>query len=383
MNLVFRARSEHDAAPRSRALCDQLELRRTNEREEGRREPRDCGPGEAGRGGRRSRPLCRFKANASRHAAMSYGYMAEEEKRLRARIEQLEEEARVRAEIDRGLAEMEETDTREDQKLGKAASGWTLGDDLRFKRQRLARIEKARAELEARVRAQAEAKVAGKTAKTAESVPEATAVKDNAQYNYTDPESRIMRNSEKAFIQGYNGQAAVDAESMIVVAADVTTSSSDNGALEGIVAQACANLGEAPTGVLADAGYCSDANVAALEAQGIDALIPPGRIPHAEWREQAAAEGAPAPDATRREAMRHKLGTAEGRRRYKRRQETVEPTFGNLKEIQGQRQELLRGTAKVRSMWRFQCAVYNLKKLLKAGVSNNGPMGRVASPMMA
>lgn len=81
--------------------------------------------------------------------------------------------------------------------------------------------------------------------------------------------------------------------------------------------------------------------------------------------------------------MRHKLRTRDARRRYRKRQQTVEPTFGHLKEVQGQRQELLRGLSKVRSMWRFQCAVYNLLKLVRAGVSAVGPMRGSRTPVMA
>jgi transposase len=316
----------------------------------------------------------KYKAHASKHAAMSYAYMEEEEKRLRAAIE-------------RGLEEMEQTDRREDAEYGKDGSGWTLEDDLKFKSRRLERIQKAKAELEARARAEAEAKADearanGKEVKAVD--PDKVVVNPKAQYNFTDPESRIMPASDKkAFIQGYNGQAAVDAESMLVVAADVTIQTTDYAALEPLVDQASANLGETPPAVLADAGYFSKENVAMLQAKGIAAFIPPERIPHSEWRAQPPA-AAPVPeDADAREAMRHRLRTPEGRRRYKRRQETVEPTFGHLKEVQGQRQELLRGFAKARSMWRFQCAVYNLKKLVWAGLSANGPLGRQIAPASA
>lgn len=319
----------------------------------------------------------KFKANASKHAAMSYGFMEEEEKRLRAAI-------------DRGMAELEANDRADDHDRDPDASDWTLEDDLKFKEKRLERIKKAKAELEARARAKAEveeaerkalAEVQGKPFEPKDLSEVKPAAKD--QYNFTDPESRILFNSEKTYIQGYNGQAAVDAESMMVVAADVTTQSNDYGALEPMVAQTCENLGEAPTGVLADAGYFSAENLAMLEKRELEALIPPNRIPHAEWREQPVAEGGPPEDADLREAMRHKLRTRDARRRYKKRQQTVEPTFGHLKEVQGQRQELLRWLSKVRSMWRFQCAVYNLMKLVRAGVSADGPMRGRRTPMMA
>jgi transposase len=304
----------------------------------------------------------KFQANASKHSAMSHGYMEEEKKRL--------EEAVAKA-----LAEMEAADQR-DEREGDSARADALAADVKFKQARLAKIREAMAALEQRAKESAEAKEAKRKA-VAEREGKAFVPKDlsqvsvdeKAQYNFTDPQSRILRGKNDDYIQGYNGQVAVDAESMIAVAAELTIDSTDYGALVPVVDQAANNLGEKVPGVLADAGYFSAENVGAMEERGIDALIPPRRISHTEWRDQPLAEGAPPDDADAKDAMRHRIRTPEGRARYKRRQETVEPAFGNLKEVQGQRQELLRGYAKSRSMWRFQWAVFNLKKLVKAGVS--------------
>lgn len=311
----------------------------------------------------------KFKASASKHAAMSYGYMESEEKRLRAAIE-------------RALAEMEAADQR-DESEGESDKEDALAADVKFKAARLAKIEQAMAVLAERAKAKAEADEAQRQAK-AEREGKALVPKDlskvvvdpKAQYNFTDPQSRILHTGDDGYIQGYNGQVAVDAVSMIAVSAELTTDSTDYSGLVPVVDQAAENLGQMPPGVLADAGYFSVANVASLQQRGIDALIPPQRIPHAEWRAQATAEGEPPDAASVKDAMKHRLRTSQGRARYKRRQETVEPAFGHLKEVQGQRQELLRGYAKTRSMWRFQWAVFNLKKLVLAGVSAGDRMTR-------
>ena len=311
----------------------------------------------------------KFQANASKHSAMSYGYMEEESRRL--------EEAVAHA-----LAEMEAADRRDE---GDSARADTLAEDVKFKGARLAKIRQAMAVLEQRAKEKAQANEAKRQAETEREgktfVPKdlsSVEVEEKAQYNFTDPESRILRGKNDDYIQGYNGQVAVDAQSMIAVAAELTIDSTDYSGLVPVVDQAAANLGEMVPGVLADAGYFSNENVDAMERRGVDALIPPKRISHAQWREQPTAEGEPPADATAKDAMTHRIRTPQGRARYKRRQETVEPAFGNLKEVQCQRQELLRGYAKSRSMWRFQWAVFNLKKLAKAGVSATARMRRLA-----
>ncbi len=302
---------------------------------------------------------------------MSYAYMEEEEKRLHDEIESV-------------LSDMESTDRVEDDRYGPQKPGWTLTDELALKTKRLERIEQAKAELEARARARAEAeelerqaKAAAKGKTVAPKDPAQAVVDPKAQYNFTDPESRILHSRNEGFIQGFNGQAAVDADSMLIVAADVTTQSTDYGQLVGMIEQATENIGAAPAGVLGDAGYFSAENIAAMEEKGVEALIPPNRIPHRQWREETGEPEDLPDDAGVRAKMREKMRGKEIRARYKRRQETVEPTFGYLKEVQGQRQELLRGEAKARSMWRFQCAVYNFMKLVRAGVCPQVAMGTV------
>jgi len=306
----------------------------------------------------------KIKANASRHSAMSYGRMTAEELKLHA-------------EVERYLSAAEAEDRDEDRRYGKKGRGWTLEAKLADRRARLAKIAEAKAALEAeakeraakeqeerRVQAQAQGREFHPQVDPQTAKPRA---KD--QRNFTDPESRIMLNSEKAFIQGFNAQAAVDVNSMLVVAADLSAQAADSPHLLRMVDQATATVGVRPSGVLADAGYYSQENLEGLRERGIEGFIPPQRVTHTQWREMKPARGRIPKRATERERMARKLRTKRGRLRYDRRKETVEPVFGYIKQVQGFRQLLLRGLAKARSMWRFECAVYNVMKMVRAGVS--------------
>jgi transposase len=306
----------------------------------------------------------KVKANASRHHAMSYGRMTAEELRLHA-------------EVERYLREAEAEDREEDRRYGKRGRGWTLDKKLADRKARLAKIAEAKAALEAEARARA-AKEQEERRAQAEAEgrefhpqmdPQEAKPRAKDQRNFTDPESRIMVNSEKAFIQGFNAQAAVDVGSMIVVAADLSAQAADGPHLLDLVDQATAAVGLRPGGVLADAGYYSQENVKGLRQRGIEGFIPPQRVTHTQWREMKAVRGRIRKTATERERMARKLRTKRGRLRYDRRKETVEPVFGYIKQVQGFRQLLLRGQAKARSMWRFECAVYNLMKMVRAGMS--------------
>lgn len=189
------------------------------------------------------------------------------------------------------------------------------------------------------------------------------------QRNFTDPDSRIMLGSDKAFIQGYNAQAAVDAETQIIVAADLGNQANDSTYLAGQVGQVVRNTGRRPKEVSADAGYYSGDNVGFLEEKEIQAFIPPEKVKHSEWRTRQPIRGRIPKNATRKYLMRRKLRTKEGRARYKLRQQSVEPVFGFIKQELGLRQFLVRGLEKVQSMWRFTCAAHNLWKMYRAGVS--------------
>ncbi len=190
--------------------------------------------------------------------------------------------------------------------------------------------------------------------------------KDKDQINFTDPDSRIMLNSDKAFIQGYNSQAAVDAETHIILAAELTSQAVDSPHLGDMVRQVERNTGRRPRELSADAGYYWDANLKAIEDSGIEAFIPPDRVRHTEWRRMKSPRGRLPRDASPRYLMRRKLRTKRGRARYQLRQTSVEPVFGSIKQAMGFRQLLLRGQDKARSMWRLQCAAFNLMKLYRA-----------------
>jgi IS5 family transposase len=177
-----------------------------------------------------------------------------------------------------------------------------------------------------------------------------------------------MRNSDKAFIQAYNAQAAVDSEHQIIVAADASNQAADSPHLLAITEQVEKNTGRQLREVSADAGYFSEDNMKALMERGIEVLIPPKRIRHSEWREMKSPRGRPPRSLDLRGRMWRKLHTKRARQRYKLRQQTVEPVFGQIKWNRGLQQWLLRGLAATRASWRFECAVHNLLKMRTAGV---------------
>jgi hypothetical protein len=189
--------------------------------------------------------------------------------------------------------------------------------------------------------------------------------KDKDQINFTDPDSRIMKNSDKAFIQGYNAQIAVDAETHIIVAADLTNQAADSPHLGAMVEQILARTGRRPKELSADAGYCSDTNLELVDACGKPSSRPE-KVKRSEWRAQKAPRGCIPKSATPKDRMRRKLRTKRGRARYKLRQTSAEPVFGHIKEPMGFRRVPLRGKAKARSMWLFQCAAHNVLKLYRA-----------------
>ena len=238
----------------------------------------------------------KIKANASKHKAMSYERMAE-----RA--------AELEAEVAKWLSAAEAADAEEDKAFGRDKSGEEMPDWVADKK-RAERIRAAKAELEAEAKAaaaaeakaQAEAearrqaegrKKSGKPAATPSEEPD-----PKAQKNFTDPESRIMKTKD-GFIQGYNAQAAVDATAQVIVAHGLDARQSDQHQLTPIVDAVETNLGRKPTQLSADAGYCSNANLAAMEQREIDAYIAPGRAKHA-----AEGEGGGARVAAMREKTR-------------------------------------------------------------------------------
>ena len=299
----------------------------------------------------------KIKANASKHKAMSYHRMKKRE-------------AELKAEVDRWLAAAEAADAEEDRAFGKDKRGDELPDWVADKEKRLAKIREAKAALEAEAKAAAEAearrraeaeakrkaegrKKNGKTPRPPSGKPDA-----KAQRNFTDPESRILKTKD-GYIQGYNAQAAVDGEAQVIVAHGLTPSTSDQDQLVALVDGIETNLGHKPAEASADAGYCSEANLAALEARGIRAYIATGRA-----KRPADAKRRLGGELT--QAMRRKLKRAGWRSRYRFRKQIVEPVFGQIKQARGFRQFLLRGAAKVRAEWAIICTAHNLLKLARA-----------------
>ena len=288
----------------------------------------------------------KVKANASKHKAMSYGRMLKEEKRLRREIRDL-------------IRQAGETDAAEDAKYGTDRRGDELPDELRRRETRLKKIEAARRRLEQRQREQDEA--AGRTRDDRDKPgKQGRPYKrpfgrppEKAQENFTDSESRIMKNS-KGFEQCYNAQLATDAERHLIVAADVTAQAADGHHLEPMLDAVRKNTGQQPKRVLADAGYRSEENFVYLEQCGIDGYVALGR-----------GESRPAsyPNHPATERMARRLKTRRGQRHYRKRKSIAEAPFGWIKSVLGFRQFSLRGREKVQGEWNLVCLAVNLRRL--------------------
>ncbi len=303
----------------------------------------------------------KIKANASKHKAMSYERM---EKRA----------AELEAEVAKWLSAAEAADTEEDKLHGRDKTGDEMPDWIADKKRRAERIRQAKAELEAEAKAAAEAKLkAAAEAQEAEgrrksgrkAAPPSTEPDTKAQKNFTDPESRIMK-SKDGFLQAYNAQAAVDGEAQIIVAQDVTQSAVDCGQLVPMTDAIETNLGRKPEQLSADAGYCSEANLEALESRNIDAYVATGRARDAVAGTATTATPEPAGAPTRVEAMRSKIKAGGHASPYRLRKQLPEPVFGQIKQARGFRQFLLRGIERVRAEWAIVCTVHNLLKLAAA-----------------
>ena len=210
--------------------------------------------------------------------------------------------------------------------------------------------------------AQAQAETAEAEGRNHPGVPD-----DQAQRNFTGPESRIMPGpGGKDFLQAYNCQAVVDHEHQVIVAARATNVASDKQQAVVMIGEAMANTGTVPKEVSADAGYYSATAVAGLQALGTDPFVAPEKTRHGT-RPPPAPRGRIPKDLGPRERMRRKLQTKRGRRRYALRMGTVEPVFGQIKQGRGFRQFLLRGLEKVQGEWSLICTGHNLLKLFRFG----------------
>ena len=287
----------------------------------------------------------KIKANASKHKAMSYKRMQEEEKRLEAEVAEL-------------LKRAETVDEEEDRRYGKDKKGDELPKELAFRESRLKKIKEAKAALEAEARLAAE--------KEPGEGEEEVMPPDKAQRNFTDPDSHIMpAPGGKHFIQAYNAQAAVDSANQVIVAAEVTNKPTDRGQSEPMMEVVKINTGQLPRQMSADAGYFSGDAVKNLTSLGIDVYMPPNRIGH-RFTLPPAPRGRIPKCLSTADRMRRKLRTKKGKERYGLRKELPEPVFGQIKQVRGFDQFLLRGSDKVSSEWKFICTGHNMLKLFKA-----------------
>jgi transposase len=312
----------------------------------------------------------KVKANASKHRAMSYDRMNETEKRLVAEVTEL-------------LAQAEATDAQENAQYGKGKRGDELPEELARREGRLARIRAAKAALEqeAKEKAQQQAALAKakndarerKEQETGKKLgghpaeqpdPEQAKPEPKAQRNFTDPDSRIMRDgATKSFEQCYNAQAAVDGTAQVIVAAALTQQTNDKQQLVPMMQQTIDNTGRAPQAASADAGYFSAAAISDPSLAGINILVPPDRQKHADAAEQSELRSHADSAAC---DMREKLQAPANHQLYAQRKAVVEPVFGQIKEARGIRRFLLRGLDKANAEWSLICLTHNLLKLFRA-----------------
>jgi transposase len=279
----------------------------------------------------------KIKASASKHKSKSYERITKEEQDLR-------ETAR------RIVREAEEIDAEEDRLYGPENNPYVnpLPEDWE---ERLKKLREARKALEARER------------KKGKAVPEA-----KVQYNFTDPDSRIVQESgnKGGYVQGYNAQIAVDAKSQVIVMAAITQENPDNQHLLPMVEELQRELGELPAKLLFDAGYFNEAQIRAAEARGTSVYCPPD-----PWRVTESSpcpRGRPPLGERFTQFMRRKVRSRRGRAEYRWRKISVEPVFGQIKQGRGLRQFLLRGKEKVGAEWKLWGLTHNLRKIHSARV---------------
>ena len=290
----------------------------------------------------------KVRANASRRKAMSYGRMRERERQLREEIDELLKQAR-------------REDREEDERYGEDRRGDELPEELRRREDRLAAIEAAKQRLEAAQREADEERgrkpgqernpKARRPYKRAYGEPE-----EKAQSNFTDPESQIMKTSTEGFQQCYNAQVAVDGEQQIIVATEVTAQASDQGQMMELLEEVEETFQERPKQVLADAGYCNEADLQALEERGVDGYVALGR--EGKWTVEIDPSKYPA-----KSRMRTKLAGLAGQAEYARRKWIAEAPHGWIKERLGFRRFSLRGLRSVQGEWDLVCLALNIKRM--------------------
>jgi transposase len=304
----------------------------------------------------------KIHADASKSKAVSYKHLLALEAHLRAEVEQL-------------FVLSEHLDQ------GDLPDGLVLNDEIAIRQARLARLAEAKAVLQARAqertaleqaeyegKMQARAEKARQTGRTPRGRPPKAPTpgpRDKDQYNFTDPESRIMKHrSTEGFEQDYNAQLAVDQESLLIVGESLSNHPTDQHEAEPTLDTIPPEIGPPDAGAM-DNGYFSEANIAACERRGIDPYIATGRdAHHLSWQERfAALPDPPGADASPTVKMAYKLKTAIGKAIYRLRKCTVEPVIGIIKEVMGFRQFSLRGEHAAGGEWCLVCLAFNLKRL--------------------
>jgi transposase len=310
----------------------------------------------------------KIQANASKHAAVSYQRAGEMIEQLELEVKELIERAK----------QAEATEAKETL---------DIPAELTRREKRVAALKEARQVIEQRVKEMAAAQQAEYQAKQAkrqaqreagqkprgpEPAPPSEAPDPKAQYNFTDPESRIMKaGNGQHFEQAYNAQAAVD-EQMLIVGERVSAAPNDKEELVPTVAAISPVVAEEVKAVLTDSGFYSEAAVATVEQRpdgeptGIKVYAAVEKHSHHKTVADLLPQPepvAPGPEASAKEVMAHRLKTETGKALYKLRKQTVEPVFGIIKEVMGFRRFLLRGRAKVGLEWTLVCVSYNLKRM--------------------
>src|ERR1700675_1628259 len=305
----------------------------------------------------------KIHANASRHSALSYEHAGKIEQQLKAEVSDL-------------MARAEAADQAD------VADGMSIPDELARREERLAKLAEARAKIEARAKERFEREAAEHRAKLTarEAKAEATGKKPGGkppeppvegpqpkdQVNLTDEDSRIMPVAGGGFDQCYNAQAAVAAESLLVIAVEVVQAPNDKQQIAPMLGKIDAlpeHLGR-PETLLADNGYFSEANVTLCAAANIEPLIALGRQAHPQSLCERFAAAPPAPEnPTPVEAMAYRLRTPQGKKLYALRKQTTEPVFGIIKSVMGFRQFLLRGLDNVRGEWSLVTMAWNIKRM--------------------
>jgi len=307
----------------------------------------------------------KMKANASKHKALSWAYACKLEAQFESEVKELMRLAN----------EADATDLPD---------GFSIPEELEIREKRLAAIRDAKTKIEERAaerhardlaeyeekvaRREAKEKATGKKARGAAPKPPEEGPADKDQVNLTDEESRIMPASDGGFEQAYNAQAAVDMDTMIVVASDLSNHPNDKREMEPVVeklAQLPDELGEIKK-VVADTGYYSEHNVKVCEQHELQPLIAHGRQPHhpplAELISRDKGSGKQASgDPVQR--MKDELQSDTGRALYAKRKTTVEPVFGIIKHVMGFRQFSMRGLEKAKGEWSIVCMAWNIRRL--------------------